>query len=185
MNLILLGAPGSGKGTQAAALSKRYRLKHISSGDLLRAAVAKGDEFGKEIDGIISSGQLVTDQVVLRLVRDAILDNEDNQWEGWMLDGYPRTAGQAEALEDVLSGAREVVDAVVFLDVDEGEIVKRLSVRGRSDDKPETVRERLKVYSAETLPILDFYELRYDVHHVKGAGEIEDITKEIARLVDL
>jgi adenylate kinase len=180
MNLIVLGAPGSGKGTQSAALSKRYRLKHVSSGDLLRAAVEKGD---KEIEAIIASGQLVPDQVVLRLVRDAILENEGGEWEGWVLDGYPRTASQAEALEDVLSAAREVVDAVVFLEVEEAEVIKRLSGRGRSDDDPETVRERLSVFNEMTLPVLDFYELRYDVHRVNGFGKIEEITDEIARLV--
>lgn len=185
MNLIVLGAPGSGKGTQSAALSKRGRLKHISSGDLLRAAVKKGDEQGKEIKAIIASGKLVPDQVVLRLVRDAILDNEGQQWDGWVLDGYPRNALQAEALEDVLSGAREVVDAVLFLEVDEAEVIKRLSGRGRSDDDPETVRERLIVFNKMTLPVLDFYELRYDVHRVNGSGKIEDITTEIARLVGL
>lgn len=216
MNLILLGAPGSGKGTQAARLSEGYELKHISSGDLLRAAVKKQDELGREIETIIAAGKLVPDQTVLRLVREAILENEDNRWEGWMLDGYPRTADQAEALEDVLSSAREVVDSVVFLDVDADEVVKRLSNRRicpncntvynllnrppkvegkcdnsdgdlirRVDDEPDTIRKRLEVYEKETLPILDFYEQRYDVHRITGTGSIEAITQNIVETVGL
>jgi adenylate kinase len=214
VNVVLLGAPGSGKGTQAKVLSERYGLKHVSSGDLLREAVARKDELGKEIEGTIASGKLVPDNVVLRLVREAILDNADSN--GWILDGYPRTAAQAEALEDVLSSAREVVDAVVFLDIGTEEVVRRLSSRRvcpscqavynvlnnppkeegqcdscegelvqRSDDKPETIRERLKVFSEETLPVLDFYEQRYDVYRVDGSGSIDGITEEVAGLVGL
>jgi adenylate kinase len=216
VNLVLLGAPGSGKGTQAAVLSERYNLKHVSSGDLLREAVTRKDELGKEIEAIIASGKLVPDQTVLRLVRDAILGKEENKWGGWVVDGYPRTAGQAEAMEDVLSSAREVIDAVVFLDIDTEEVVKRLSSRRmcsscqavynvlgsppseegrcdncggeliqRSDDQPETIRERLRVYNEQTLPVLDFYELRYDVHRVDGARSIGEITDEIVGLVGL
>jgi adenylate kinase len=216
VNIILLGSPGSGKGTQAKLLGERYGLKHISSGDLLRAAAARKDELGREIEHIIASGKLVPDPVVLGLVRDALLASDGGGWKGWMLDGYPRTAGQAEALEDVLSGAREIVDAVVFIDVDAEEAVRRLSDRRtcpscqavyhlrdhppkekdtcdtcgatliqRSDDRPETIRERLKIYDKETLPVLGFYDLRYDVHRVEGTAPIGDITNEIARLVNL
>lgn len=216
MNIILLGSPGSGKGTQAKVLKERYKLKHVSSGDLLRAAAAHHDELGKEVEGIIASGKLVPDQVVLRLVRDALLGSDGGVWRGWMLDGFPRTAGQAEALEDVLSGAREVVDAVVFLDVDAEEAITRLSNRRtcrscqavyhlahhppkkngrcdncggeliqRSDDEPEAIRQRLKVYNEETLPVLGFYELRYDVHRVDGTLPVEDVTNEISRLAGL
>lgn len=212
MNLVILGAPGSGKGTQAAVLSERFKLKHVSSGDLLRDAVARKDDVGREIEGIIASGKLVPDNVVLRLVREAILDL--GEWSGWILDGYPRNALQAEALEDVLSSAREVVDAVVFLDVDVEEVVQRLSGRRicqscnavynlrnqppkskgkcdscggeliqRSDDEPDTIRERLKVYNEETVPVLDFYELRYDVHRVNGSKPVGEVTGEIAGLV--
>ena len=216
MNLIMLGAPGSGKGTQAAVLSQRHGMKHVSSGDLLRAAVARKDELGKEIEGIITSGKLVPDETVLRLVKDAMLDNEDNKWAGWILDGYPRTAGQAEALEGVLRDARQGIDAVVFLEVNADEVVDRLSSRRtcsscrtvynllnkppkedgkcdscggelvqRSDDKPETIRERLKVYNEATLPVLDFYEARHKVHRVNGSRSIDEIKDEIAGLVAL
>lgn len=183
MNLVILGAPGSGKGTQAAVLAEKGNLKHVSSGDLLRAAVERKDELGKEIGAIMAEGKLVPDQTVLRLVRDAIVDIDD--YEGWILDGYPRTALQAEALEDVLSSAREVVDAVIYLEVDSDAVVERLSKRGRADDTPETVRKRIEVYEEQTMPVLDFYELRYDVHRVDGSKSIEEVSEEIAGLVDL
>jgi adenylate kinase len=214
MNLVILGAPGSGKGTQAAVLATRHRMKHVSSGDLLRAAVARKDELGREIEGIITTGKLVPDEAVLRLVKDAILDNEDNKWAGWILDGYPRTAGQAEALEGVLSEVSQGIDGVVFLDVDADEVVGRLSSRRtcssckavynlknkppkeegkcdscggelaqRSDDKPETIRERLQVYNDATLPVLDYYEARHKVHRVAGSRSIDEIKDEIAGLV--
>jgi adenylate kinase len=214
MNLIMLGAPGSGKGTQAAVLSQRYSMRHVSSGDLLRAAVAAKTELGKEIEGIIASGKLVPDEKVLRLVKEAILDDENNKWAGWILDGYPRTAGQAEALEGVLGDVNQGIDGVVFLDVDADEVVGRLSSRRtcssckavynlknkppkaegkcdscggelvqRGDDKPETIRERLKVYNDATLPVLDFYETRHKVHRVDGSRSIAEIKDEIAGLV--
>ena len=211
MNLIMLGAPGSGKGTQAAVLSERHRMKHVSSGDLLRASVAKKDELGKEIEGIIASGKLVPDGKVLRLVKEAILDNEGNT--GWILDGYPRTAGQAEALDNVLNEVGQAIDAVVFLDVDEDEVVSRLSSRQtcgsckavynlankppkqkgkcdscggelvqRSDDEPETIRQRLTVYNEATLPVLDFYKTR-TIHRVDGSRSIDEIKDELGGLV--
>jgi adenylate kinase len=212
MNLVMLGAPGSGKGTQAAVLSERHRMKHVSSGDLLRAAVARKDELGKEIEGIIASGKLVPDEKVLRLVKAAILDNEGNT--GWILDGYPRTAGQVEALDGVLGEAGQGIDAVIFLDVDADEVVSRLSSRRtcgsckavynlankpprtegkcdncggelvqRSDDEPETIRQRLQVYNDATLPVLEFYETRRTVHRVNGSRSIDEIKDELAGLV--
>ena len=212
MNLVMLGAPGSGKGTQAAVLSERNKMKHVSSGDLLRAAVARKDELGKEIEGIIASGNLVPDEMVLRLVKDAILESEGST--GWILDGYPRTAGQAEALDGVLGEVGQGIDAVVFLDVDTDEVVSRLSSRRtcasckavynlvnkppkqkgkcdscggelvqRSDDEPETIRQRLKVYNEATLPVLDFYETRRTVHRVNGSRSIDEIKDELAGLV--
>jgi adenylate kinase len=183
MNLVILGAPGSGKGTQAKLIAEKGNLKHVSSGDLLRAAVERKDEIGKEIEAIMKKGELVPDQTVLRLVRDAIIDLGD--FDGWILDGYPRTGLQAEALEDVLSSAREVVDAVIYLEVDPEEVIERLSKRGRADDQPDTVRNRIEVYKEATMPVLDFYELRYDVHRVNGSRPIEEVARDIAGLVDL
>jgi adenylate kinase len=183
MNLVILGAPGSGKGTQAKILAEKANLKHVSSGDLLREAVERQDELGKEVEAIMAEGKLVPDQTVLRLVRDAILEYGDR--EGWILDGYPRTGLQAEALEDVLSSAREVIDAVIYLEVEADAVIERLEKRGRKDDTADTIKKRLEVYEKETMPVLEFYELRYDVHRVNGARSIEDVAAEIAGLVDL
>jgi adenylate kinase len=182
MNFVILGAPGSGKGTQAKLIAEKGNLRHVSSGDLLRAAVERGDEIGKEISAIMKKGELVPDQTVLSLVRDAIVDLND--YSGWILDGYPRTALQAEALEDVLSTAREVVNAVIYLEVDPEEVIERLSKRGRADDTPDTVRNRIEVYKKATMPVLDFYEERYDVHRVNGSRPIEEVAGDIAGLVD-
>lgn len=215
MNIIILGAPGSGKGTQATRLAERLNLRHVSTGDLLRDAVAKQTPLGKQVESTMAEGKLVSDNIVLDLVKGAVtVHDPDDPWDGWILDGYPRNSAQAEELEDVLSSARETVEGVVFLDVPGDVIVERLSNRRtctecksvfnllnrapqvegkcddcggdlvqRDDDKPETVRERLAVYEKETLPILDFYELRYDVHRVNGTRGIDEVTDEILELV--
>lgn len=183
MNLVLLGAPGSGKGTQAVRLAQQANLKHISSGDLLREAVEKKTDVGRQAEEYIEAGKLVPDQLVLSLIMEALGALDDHA--GWILDGYPRNADQAEALEDVLSTNREVIDAVVFLEVDADVVTQRLLGRGRQDDTEETIRSRLDVFNEETLPVLEFYELRYDVHRVDGSKPIEDVTETIIGLVDL
>jgi adenylate kinase len=130
VNLIILGAPGSGKGTQAARVAKNASLRHVSTGDLLRDAVARKTELGKQVQGIMAAGKLVPDDVVLKLIQEAVSSHEpEDIWEGWILDGYPRTVGQAEALEDVLSSARETVEGVIVLEVDPEAVVERLSSR--------------------------------------------------------
>jgi adenylate kinase len=130
MNLVLFGAPGSGKGTQAERLKERFSLKHISTGDLLREAVANGTELGKKVESILASGELVSDDIVLELIREAVAGaGADESLTGWMLDGFPRTIGQAEALDRLLDGQGEAVDSVIVLDVDRDAVIKRLSAR--------------------------------------------------------
>ncbi len=213
MNLVILGAPGSGKGTQAARIAKRYSLRHISTGDLLREAVAEGTPLGKQVEGILASGKLVSDEIVLELIREAIGGRSGGEG-GWILDGYPRTTAQAEALEKVLADISQAVDSVLVLEVNPDLIVERLSNRRtcevckavynllnqppkdagkcdlcggalilRDDDKPETIRKRLNVYDAQTRPIIDFYEGGYAVHRIDGMLPIDEVTASIERLV--
>ena len=130
MNLVLFGAPGSGKGTQAERLRDRFSLKHISTGDLLRDAVARGTELGKKVESIMATGELVSDEIVLALIKETISGVKvDDQLRGWMLDGYPRTVGQAQALDGLLADTGESIDNVVVLEVDPEAIVTRLSAR--------------------------------------------------------
>ncbi len=183
MNLVIVGAPGSGKGTQAGRLAERFNLRHISSGELLRDEVSKGTPVGKEVEIMMKEGKLVPDRTVLKVISMALADKRV-ECEGWILDGYPRTADQAEALEDVISANRETVEAVIFLEVDSDVLVSRLSNRGRADDTPEAVLKRLKVYNEEIKQLLDFYELRYDMYRVDGSKPIDDVTADIVGLVD-
>ena len=184
MNLVILGAPGAGKGTQAGRLAERFDLRHISSGELLRDEVARGTPAGKEVETVLKEGKLVPDRTVLEVISAALADRERAERGGWILDGYPRTADQAEALEDVISTNRETVEAVIFLEVDSDVLASRLSKRGRADDTPEAVLKRLEVYNEEIKQLLDFYELRYDMHRVDGSKPIDDVTADIVGLVD-
>lgn len=215
MNLVLFGAPGSGKGTQAERLRDRFSLKHISTGDLLRDAVARGTELGKKVEGIMAAGELVSDEIVLELIKEAVAGiKADPDLQGWMLDGYPRTVGQAQALDALLDGAGENIDGVVVLEVDREAIIERLSARRscpsckavynvinmppakegvcdncgtelvhRKDDQPETIANRLDVYQEQTMPILEHYEGRVTIHRVNGSLPIDDVTKEIERVI--
>lgn len=130
MNLVLFGPPGSGKGTQAERLKQSFSLKHISTGDLLREAVANGTELGKKVESILASGELVSDEIVLELIKEAVAAAKaDAALSGWMLDGFPRTIGQAEALDRLLGEAGDAIGAVVVLEVDRDAIINRLSAR--------------------------------------------------------
>lgn len=130
MNLVLFGAPGSGKGTQAERLRDKFSLKHVSTGDLLRDAVAKGTKLGKKVEGIMAAGELVSDEIVLELIREVVNEvKDDDSVKGWILDGYPRTIAQAEALSELLAGVGDAIDSVVVLDVDRDAVISRLSSR--------------------------------------------------------
>jgi len=130
MNLVLFGAPGSGKGTQAERLRDKFSLKHVSTGDLLRDAVARGTELGKKVEGIMAAGELVSDEIVLELIKEVVSEvKNDDSINGWILDGYPRTIPQAEALNGLLAGVGDSIDSVIVLDVDREAVISRLSSR--------------------------------------------------------
>jgi adenylate kinase len=174
--ILLLGPPGAGKGTQAALIANALHVPHISTGDILRAAVADGTGLGNQVESVMATGELVSDALVVAIV-DERLSKADARC-GYLLDGFPRTLGQAEALNDSVVDA---IGTVVLLDVSSEEIVQRLLNRaeeeGRSDDNEETIRRRLEVYEADTSPLVGFYGDA--VLGVDGMGTVDEILSRI------
>jgi len=177
MRIVLLGAPGSGKGTQAKRLKVELRLAHISTGDLLRAAVKAGTPLGLKAKAVMEYGQVVPDAIVLGLLEERLADADARP--GFILGGYPRTLAQANALDGLLARLGQPLDAVVKLNVPDADIVKRCEIRfeqeHRADDNPDTVRKRLQVYAAQTEPVADFYSQRGLLAEVDGVGAVEAI----------
>ncbi len=182
MRIVLLGAPGSGKGTQAELIVDKYRIPHISTGDLLRAEVAAGSSLGKQAKAIMESGGLVSDEIVLGMIEERL--GKDDVGNGFMLDGFPRTLPQAEALDRMLGRLGQPLDVVLFFDVDYGEIMQRLLARQRADDNEETIRKRLEVYESQTAPLIDYYKSRGNLRLVQGMGEVDAITRRIFKILD-
>lgn len=177
MYLMILGAPGSGKGTQGKLLAEHLGVPQVSTGELLRAAVKGGTPLGVKAKGFMDQGLLVPDEIIFGLIRE-ILGSPPAQ-RGVLMDGFPRTVPQAEAVDGMLVERSARVDRVLVLDVDEEELVQRLLGRaakeGRSDDNIDSIRQRLKVYHAQTAPLIDFYERRGVVRRVPGMGSVEEI----------
>ncbi len=211
MNIILLGPPGAGKGTQAKMLVERYGIPQISTGDILRAAVKEGTKMGKEAKSFMDKGELVPDKVVIGIVEERIQQPDCDK--GYMLDGFPRTVPQAEALDGMLNNLSSQIDHVVSIEVDNKELVKRLTGRRtcrdcgagfhimfdppkqegvcdkcggelyqRDDDNVETVTSRLEVYQAQTLPLIDYYQAQDKVRSIDGVGEIKAIFGRITQV---
>ncbi len=187
MRIVIMGAPGSGKGTQAALIVKELGLDHISTGDLLRAAVAAGTELGKKAKEVMDRGELVSDDIVLGLLEERLMQDSDS--EGFILDGFPRNIAQAEALDALLDRIGQPVDEALQIDVDEEQVVariaKRAALEGRSDDTEETVRNRLKVYGEQTAPVVDFYAGKGILSRVLGEGSIEEVFQRIKGVLQL
>lgn len=185
MYLMILGAPGSGKGTQGKLLADHLGVPQVSTGEVLRDAVKKGTRLGLEAKGYMDKGLLVPDEVILGLIRE-ILDSPAAA-HGVLMDGFPRTVPQAEAVDRLLAERKARVDSVAVLDVDERELIDRLLGRaakeGRSDDNLESIRKRLEVYHAQTAPLIDFYQKKGVVRHVVGSGSVEDIQKRLVEAV--
>ncbi len=175
--LIFIGPPGSGKGTQAGRLAKLAQIPHISTGDILRESVANQTKLGLEAKAYMDRGDLVPDEVVLGLV-EVRLQQEDAR-KGWILDGFPRTAIQAEALERLLGLSDQCCDWAISLKVPDEVLVERLLSRGRADDTEETIRHRLKVYQEETQPLIDFYGDRHQLKSIDGNQSIEKVTQDL------
>jgi adenylate kinase len=208
MFLVFLGAPGAGKGTQAAVISRKLGLAHIASGDLFRQAVDKGTELGKSVKSYMDKGALVPDEVTIQLISERL--NEPDCKSGCVLDGFPRTTEQASALDKMLASRGEAIDEAIYIEVPEKELLERLSGRWicrkcqtpyhevtsppkvhkvcdkcggelyqRPDDTEETVKERLKVYFAQTVPVLDYYQAKGKLVTVDGNLGIEEVSEKI------
>ena len=212
MNIILLGPPGAGKGTQAKMLVEKYEIPQISTGDILRAAVKEGTELGKEAKSYMDAGKLVSDSVVIGIVEERI--QQPDCGKGYMLDGFPRTVPQAEALDEMLNNLSSQIDHVVSIEVDSEELIKRLTGRRtcrecgagyhvmfdppeqegvcskcggelyqRDDDNVETVTSRLDVYQSQTLPLIDYYQQQERVRPIDGVGEIKEIFGRVTQVL--
>ncbi len=212
MNIVLLGPPGSGKGTQAKMIAEKYGVVHISTGDILRENVRGGTDLGKEAKTYMDAGKLVPDELLINIIKDRLA--KPDVAGGYMLDGYPRTTPQAEAMDKILPELGQKIDVVVNIDVPDDELVKRLSGRRmcqcgvsyhlkfnppkkegicdvcggelyhRDDDKEEAILNRLEVYKTQTQPLIDYYNKAGIIVDINGAGEIPEIFDEIAASLD-
>jgi adenylate kinase len=213
MNVILLGPPGSGKGTQAKRIEQRWGIRHLATGDMFRAVTASGTELGRRVKSIMDSGQLVPDDITIEMLAARI--GEPDCRDGFVLDGFPRTVPQAEALDGMLAERRLGLDHVILIEVDEAALIDRLSGRftcakcgasyherynrahvdgvcdvcgshefiHRPDDRPEAVAARFEVYRRQTEPILPYYRNRGVLRVVDGMAEIDDVTRQIAGIL--
>ncbi|MDD7758833.1 MAG: adenylate kinase [Aerococcus suis] len=209
MNILLMGLPGAGKGTQAAKIVKKYDFPHISTGDMFRQAIADETELGKKAQSYMDEGGLVPDEVTNGIVAERL--EQDDTKKGFMLDGYPRTLNQAEALEDIMSNLDRSIDAVLYFDVDPEVLKKRLSGRvisrstgetyniyfnppkegidsddlyQRDDDKPEVVENRIKVNMEQQQPLLDFYEAKGNLYRIPGDIGIDNVFAKVVEIIE-
>lgn len=172
MRIVLVGPPGAGKGTQAARLAERLDAPHISTGDIFRENMKNETELGQEAQRYVDAGDLVPDEVTVKMVKDRLA--QPDAAEGFLLDGFPRNTAQAQELETVLGDLGQRLDAVLVFEVEDEELVKRLTSRGRSDDTEETIRHRQEVYRSETEPLIEHYS---DIAvRVDAVGSVEEIT---------
>lgn len=213
MRLVLLGAPGAGKGTQAKKLIEKYSIPQISTGDILRKAVADGTPLGKEAKSYMDKGELVPDSVVIGIIRERLKENDCKK--GYILDGFPRNVAQAKALDEMLNSLNSPLDFAISIDVSFDELMKRLTGRRtckgcgqmyniyfspprkdgvcdkcggelyqRDDDKEETIRKRLEVYEAQTAPVIGYYKQKGILRSVPGTGSIDDIFNKIISILE-
>ena len=177
--LLFLGPPGAGKGTQAVQLAENHGLLHLSTGDLLRAEVAAGSDLGKEAEAVMARGELVSDALVLAIVRSRLAGHEG----GWLLDGFPRNLAQAEALDTLLGELNQQIELVVLMELDDAVLIQRLLSRGRADDNEDVIRHRLEVYREQTAPLIEHYRSKGLLQAVEAAGTVDAIAERIGALL--
>lgn len=186
LNIVIFGAPGSGKGTQSERIVEKYGLHHISTGDVLRSEIKNGTELGKIAQGYIDQGQLIPDELMINILAGVLDGLKDSK--GVIFDGFPRTIKQAEELKKMLAERGQEVSLMVDLDVPEDELMRRLIKRGqesgRADDNEETIKKRLQVYNTQTAPLIDWYKKEGKYCHVEGDGNLAQIFDCICRQVD-
>ena len=187
MNLVLFGPPGAGKGTQAKILQEKRGLPQLSTGDMLRAAIAAGSELGRKVEAILAKGDLVSDAIVIGIIAERL--NKPDAKNGAVFDGFPRTIPQAEALDKLLAGRGKKIDRVIELKVNDEILIERVKQRiaqglSRPDDNPETLKNRLEVYYKNTKPLIAYYTQQGKVVSVDGMAPIEEVAKAIAKALD-
>jgi adenylate kinase len=186
-NIVLFGPPGAGKGTQSEKIIEKFNLTHISTGDLFRKHLGEGTDLGKLAKKYMDEGNLVPDEVVIKMVELKI--NEKNLTNGFIFDGFPRTVNQAEALDDLLEKSGKEISGMILLDVDEKELINRIMLRGktsgRTDDQDiEKVNNRIKVYNEETLPVATYFNNQGKLNTIIGVGSVEEIFNSISTVIE-
>ncbi len=188
MNLIIFGPPGAGKGTQAGILESKHGLKQLSTGDMLRGEISSDSDLGKKVKDILARGDLVSDDIMIDMISNRI--DQDDCAKGFILDGFPRTVAQANALDEMLSKKGKQIDHVILLSVDETALLERIRMRikqsgqdARADDNEETLKNRLEVYREQTAPVLPYYEEKELIYEIDGMQEIDLVSEEIENLL--
>ena len=179
--LIFLGPPGAGKGTQAAIIAEKFEIPHISTGEMLREAIAHQTSLGKKAQSYVDKGELVPDELLLDLIRDRLLQADAQK--GWILDGFPRNLNQAKFLDNLLVEIAQTCDCVLNLQVTDDLLVTRLLSRGRKDDNEETIRRRLLVYQEQTAPLISYYQDKGNLQTVDGNPNPEEVTQALAKVI--
>ena len=186
LNIVMFGAPGSGKGTQSDLIVDRFRLTHISTGDLLRAEIKAGSEIGKKVEGLIAEGKLVSNDIIVALLRKKVETTKDTA--GFIFDGFPRNVAQAEVLDEILKGIGERVTVMLDMEVEEKTLIERLILRGqqsgRADDNMETIKNRLDVYRNVTLPVMDYYKKQGCYRQINNNGTVEQCFAQVEAAIE-